>query len=404
MCGIPLKSCSLVLLFFAVLGLSGCGTKIIRMPVPGTKVEQALPMGISGVRDWADEYSPVFQKNIMEQAKLYLNQHPEILKGEGELNVLALSGGGADGAFGAGFLKGWTERGDRPGFRVVTGVSTGALIAPFAFLGPEYDSFLEKMYTTMTPSKIYIIRSIFSIFGSDSVADTTPLLRLVEQFVDQKVLDAIAAEYKKGRTLWVATTNLDAKRGVLWDMGAIASSRHPNALKLFRQVMVASASVPAVFSPQYIPVQAGNTRYDEMHVDGGTVSPFAIYGPVLSLERLRQESGINVERKNLKKNLYIILNNRLNASYESVKPRLGSIASNAISTMIRSQAVGEFYKAFAFALRDGMDMYITYIPEENYPERKEEFDPKAMRILFDEGYRMGKAGDAWKTAPPGYTD
>ncbi len=381
--------------------VAGCGGRIMRNALPGELEDQAQPMGIPGVRAWGDTYSDLFQERLLRGGKWYIESHADAGASDNKISLLALSGGGADGAFGAGLLHGWSERGDRPEFRVVTGVSTGALIAPFAFLGPGYDEFLKKMYTSITPDSIYILRNIFSILGSDSVADSSPLRRMVAQYVTPQVLDAVTREYRKGRFLLIATTNLDAKRSMVWDMGAIASSNHPHALELFRKVMVASASVPVVFNPEYIQVHAEGREYDEMHVDGGTVSQFFIYGPMVDIHKLLQQ----IPNKHLpQRELFVVVNNRLESPYKAVSPRLSSIAGTAVSSLIRGQDVGEIYKAFAYAKRDGIGFNLVSIPLENYPERSEEFDPAAMRILFDTGQAMGKAGGFWLDAPPGYVE
>lgn len=392
----------LVLGLFCFLLLSpGCGGRIVRNALPGELEDQALPMGIRDVRSWGDSYSALFQEHLTRGITWYIESHEDALAPGRTDSMLALSGGGADGAFGAGLLHGWSERGDRPEFRVVTGVSTGALIAPFAFLGPGYDEFLKKMYTTITPDSIYILRSIFKILGSDSVADSSPLRRMVAEYVTPEMLEAVAREYRKGRFLLIATTNLDAKRSMVWDMGALASSKHPHALELFRKVMVASASVPVLFNPEYIQVHAGGKEYDEMHVDGGTVSQFFVYGPMVDIHKLLRHMP---EANHPRRELYVVVNNRLESPYKAVSPRLSSIAGNAVSSLIRGQDIGEVYKAFSYAKRDGIGFNLVSIPLENYPERKEEFDPAAMRTLFETGRAMGKAGGFWLETPPGYVE
>jgi hypothetical protein len=184
-------------------------------------------------------------------------------------NYLSISGGGSDGAFGAGLINGWTESGERPHFKVVTGVSTGALIAPYAFLGPDYDAKLRESYTTVDASHIFEILGILPMLFSESATSTKPLQDLIATGVDEKLLDAVAVEYKKGRRLYVASTNLDAEQPIIWDMGAIAASGRPDRLALFRKVMLASASIPSLFPPVMIDVRANGEQRQEMHVDGG---------------------------------------------------------------------------------------------------------------------------------------
>jgi predicted acylesterase/phospholipase RssA len=205
-----------------------------------------------------------------EQAYLKSQGHTGALP---PVYFLAVSGGGDNGAFGAGLLNGWTETGTRPEFKLVTGVSTGALIAPFAFLGPDHDGTLKRFYTTLAPSDILEMRSLLAAITSDALADNAPLWQLVENVVDQALLDAIAAEYNdKGRLLLVATVDLDARQSVLWNMTKIAASDDPKALELFRSVMIASAAIPGTFPPVMIDVELDGQAYQEMHVDGGTMS------------------------------------------------------------------------------------------------------------------------------------
>ena len=190
---------------------------------------------------------------------------------------LAVSGGGANGAYGVGILLGWTAAGTRPEFALVTGISTGALIAPFAFLGPEYDARLKEAYTSMTTKDIAKPRSALGTLNSDAATDTAPLKAHIARYVDQEVIDAIAREFRRGRRLFIGTTNLDAIRPVFWNIGYIAVSGRPDAGDLIRTILLASASIPAVFPPQYIPVEAGGKRYDEIHVDGGAVAQAFLY-------------------------------------------------------------------------------------------------------------------------------
>jgi predicted acylesterase/phospholipase RssA len=186
---------------------------------------------------------------------------------------LALSGGGDQGAFGAGLLNGWTAAGDRPQFKLVTGISTGALIAPFAFLGSAYDAKLKELYTNISTRDVLKLRGYVAALTSDAMADTQPLRRMLARHVDRAMLDAIAAEYVKGRELWIATTNLDSRERYIWNLTRIAASRHPKALDLFHSLMIASAAIPGAFPPVLIDVEAAGRGYQEMHVDGGAMAP-----------------------------------------------------------------------------------------------------------------------------------
>ena len=220
--------------------------------------ERADVPKIKGSRFWADE-SP---KDVKAAYKSHMDGQPELfasaprVKGRPQLEILALSGGGSDGAFGAGVLAGWTERGDRPEFEQVTGVSAGAITAPFAFLGSKYDDQIKEIWTHYNTDQLVVPQLLAGLFGGESIADTTPLRNLVAKYVDREFLKEIAAEYERGRLLTIGTTNLDAKRPVVWNMGAIA--RHyddPAAVQLFRDVIIASAAIPGLFPPVNIKVQ-----------------------------------------------------------------------------------------------------------------------------------------------------
>jgi hypothetical protein len=225
-----------------VLMLSAC-TSIERHPVPIEAMDRAIIPGMPGIRDWGDEPSPEFQRDLVESV-----QQARGADGSDSLDrpthALVLSGGGSNGAFGAGFLSGWTQAATRPTFKLVTGISTGALIAPYAFLGPDFDDELERAFTTVTNKDVFKIRSPFTVLRKDSLTRTDPLADRIEEVIDDEMLRAIAAEHRVGRRLYVGTTNLDAQRIMIWNMGAIATSGHPDALDLFRKVLLASASIP----------------------------------------------------------------------------------------------------------------------------------------------------------------
>jgi predicted acylesterase/phospholipase RssA len=252
-----------------VLALAqGCAGPVRKEAVPAPLTTRAVVPGLADVRYRIGIDQEAIEREAIdsprrEQAYLRSRGHRGALP---PAAFLAVSGGGDNGAFGAGLLNGWTAAGDRPEFKLVTGVSTGALIAPFAFLGPAYDAQLRAFYTGVTPADILKPRSLLAAITSDAMADNAPLWRRVEQEVDQALLDAIAAEYKKGRLLLVGTVDLDARHGVLWNLTRIAASRDPKAIGLFRSIMIASAAIPGAFPPVMIDVEADGRAFQEMHV------------------------------------------------------------------------------------------------------------------------------------------
>jgi predicted patatin/cPLA2 family phospholipase len=306
-------------------------------------------------------------------------------------HYLAVSGGGDSGAFGAGLLNGWTATGRRPQFKGVTGVSTGALIAPFAFLGPDYDGVLREVYTSINADSIYRFRGLSAALFDDAMADTTPLSQVIAKHLDQKLLDAIAAENRKGRLLLIGTTDLDAQRPVIWNIGAIADSGHPGALELVRKILRASSAIPGAFQPVLIDVELDGKKYQEMHVDGGAVAQLFLYPPALRLS----QTGINRER-----HAYIIRNARLDPDYAQSERRTISIAGRAINTMLASSGQNDVFRVYAITQRDRVDYNLEYIDRDFQAPKKGEFDQAYMRALYDYGYREGTSGPRWKKVPP----
>lgn len=303
-----------------------------------------------------------------------------------EVNVLAISGGGANGAFAAGVLCGWTQTGKRPQFDIVTGVSTGALIAPAAFLGESYDSVIRRIYTDISDADIAkqnIIEFIFE--GKPSLLDTKPLRGVLNREVDKKVLDAVAKEHAKGRRLYIATTNLDAKRLVVWDMGAIAASGSPEALELFRDVMLASASIPVAFPPVMITVEAGGRLYDEMHADGSIATQMMGWLFIFGHEDI----------KNKKANIYVIRNGKFADMPEEVSYKAWDIANAAFTTLVTWQSYGDIYRFYTLAKYSRAHFYFTCIPYAFNEPRNSEFDLSYMRKLFYRGYRLGVSDEHW---------
>ena len=381
-----------------VAALSGCAG-VERTPVPQEMLYSAEVVGFPGVRAWGGKFSPGFQAGLVQSARETRASNPKGWSDkEGYTNIIALSGGGSDGAFGAGVLYGWTKAGTRPTFKIVTGISTGSLIAPFAFLGPKYDEQL-KIYTRVSTQDIMREKPILlSLIGSDSLADTTPLARLLEKYVTEDVLKDVAQAHREGRRLWLGTTNLDACRLVIWDMGAIASSGNPGALDLFRKVMRASAAIPVAFQPMYFNVEAGGKRYDEMHVDGGVSNEVFLYRNIVDLDAAYHELGFPGR---VKARLYLVRNTKLHPDWAVVKPRVLSIAGRAVSGLISSQGVGDIYQVYTSCEHDGIDFNMAAIPQDFVQQETAEFDPKEMTRLFELGCRMAESGYPWHKKPPG---
>jgi len=385
-------------IFFLILFLSitaGCATSITRVPLPERYQNIAQIPYIPDARFWGDTLPPHIMESLEDEKYQIQIKDPEARYKT--INYLALSGGGGNGAFGAGLLVGWTEAGNRPLFRTVAGISTGALIAPFAFLGPEYDGILEKLYTSVSTDEIMKKRSILSIFKFDSATDTGPLRQIMSEAISAELMGKIAIEHNKGRRLYIGTTNLDAERPVIWDIGAIAISGAPNALELLHDVLLASAAIPGIFPPVYFTVEANGQTYDEMHVDGGTTAQVFLYPAALHLDWLEQKIGLKGED-----HIYVIRNSRLEPEWESVSPKVLPIVKRSIEALIRTQGIGDLYRIYLGAKRDQVNYHLAYIPSDFYERQKEQFDPVYMKKLFQLGYTMARNGYPWETAPPGF--
>lgn len=381
------------------LCLASCGSPQRLPAVPRELESSATAIGDPGIRSWYDDLCEPFRQELLSAA-IRMRESDEGEVGR-PLKYLALSGGGSDGAFGAGLLCGWTAAGDRPEFAVVTGVSTGALIAPFAYLGPSYDDELRHFYTTVDTRQIATRRRLISAYLGDGAMDTSPLRALLAEVVDERMMRGIAEEYAKGRLLVVATTNFDADRAVLWNIGAIAAGGRPGALELIRSVLLASASIPAAFPPVMIEVTAGGERYQEMHLDGATKSQVFLYPPSLELRAESDARGVQRERT-----AFVVRNGRLHSEWESVPRRTLPIARRAIGMLIRANGVGDLFRIYLTARRDGVAFRLAYIPDSFNETPSEEFDPVYMTALFDLGFEMASApgGYPWDSAPPGWTE
>jgi len=385
------------MLVFA-LALTGCATTLTRNGISSAELaETAEVPGMPGVRFWGDEVptNPLVEVRRRTAHMPPIARDAKTVNGRKVIDTLALSGGGSDGAFGAGVLAGWTKRGDRPEFEVVTGVSAGAIIAPFAYLGPSEDEKLHTIWTQYKQDQVATPEIFSGLFGGPALTSTAPLQNLIAHYVDRKFLDRIAVQYKRGRILMVLTTNLDAQRPVVWNMGEIALNKSPEAIELFRKVILASAAIPAAFPPVKIEVEAGGKDYDELHVDGGTtrevfVSP--VEAPLKAFDSLYKVPPI--------RRYFIIKNGKATPEQEIVKPTTLQIAGRSISTLIKSQNQGEVYHIYRVALDGGTDFNFLAVPPSFTYTTKEIYDPKYQAALYAEGMKVGSRG-IWLKHPPG---
>jgi len=370
-------------------------------PVPAALADRVTVLGLPNARFWAwyDTQGPVmvteWESSLQrERASAGLAPNAPLPPA----SFLAVSGGGGDGAFGAGLICGWYDSGTLPAFKLVTGVSTGSMIAPFVFLGGPYIDELRTIYTTISDKDVRTMRALNGLYGvvfSDAMADTTPLYRLISRYVDEQMLADLAAAYRQGRLLLVATANLDQQRPVLWNIGAIAASGHPDALELVRKTILASASIPGAFPPVMIDVEVDGQRYQEMHVDAGVVAQTFLYPSYLGNQVDFQSGAFARER-----HAYIIRNSRLDPDWASVNREFLTITQRSIATMIHYLGYNDLLRVYESTKRDGIDYNLAYIGTDFGMEKVDTFDPDYMKALFGYALEQGRRGYVWRKTPP----
>jgi predicted acylesterase/phospholipase RssA len=378
--------------------LVACGLPERGAAVPAGRATDASVLGLANERFFPAHGSAALEVEVglaMDRQVRALG-----LRSPAELpawQLLAISGGGENGAFGAGLLCGWTEQGTRPEFELVTGISTGALSAPFAFLGPSYDGQLRSVYTETTPDRVLRKRSLAAALFDDAMADNAPLFGLISQYVDAAMLAAIARAYQSGRLLLVATTDLDAQQPVIWNIGAIAGSGHPRALDTARRVLLASSAIPAAFPPVMIDVTLDGETRQEMHVDGGAFAQTFLYPVALTAARRQKLArGGRV----LRAEAFVIRNGRLDPEWAAVKRRTLGIAERAIAIMTVSAGFNDVVRIYDTARRDDIGYNLAYIGRDFTVPLPTPFDPAYMRALFDYGYQKALRGYGWAKRPP----
>lgn len=366
--------------------LTACSVKSRTYEAPSIKeYQKAHIAGYKHIRYWGDKtaHYTYTRSNIKR-----LGANKSFRK---RIDILALSGGAEDGAYGAGFLKGWSERGDRPNFTVVTGISTGALMAPFAFLGPKYDNVIQRLYTESSQKNIVLFSPIETLFGA-SLGDTAPLRKILTEEINDAFVAELAKEARKGRMLQIGTTNLDAQRPVVWDITKIALSGRSDAPKLIRDIMLASASIPGAFPPVLIDVVINGKRHQEVHVDGGVTRQIFVYPRDLDIRKLQRMLHMHPQ-----KNMWLIRNTKVAPEYKPVSLSLTDIAERSFYTLTKYHGLGDLVNITSLAERDGFHVYITNVPMSFDVPLEAFFDKKYMKALYQVGYEKGRSKSAWQT-------
>ncbi len=378
--------------------LPGCAAPARIAAVPASRTTEATVIGVANER-----FFPALGVAPLEAE--FAAAATRQMKGEGvgavdqlaPWQMLAVSGGGENGAFGAGLLCGWSAEGSRPSFDLVTGISTGALTAPFAFLGSTHDGQLRSVYTDITPERVLRKRGLLAALLDDALADNAPLFALITQYVDDVMMAAIAREYAAGRLLLIATTDLDSQQPVIWNIGAIAASGHPRAAEVVRRVLLASSAIPGAFPPTMIDVTLGGQARQEMHVDGGAFAQAFLYPTALTAQRRQRRQA---DRKVLAADAYIIRNGRLDPQWADIERRTLGIVGRAIDTMITASGYNDVVRIYDNALRDGIGYHLAFIGRDFDRPLPTPFDPAYMRALFDYAYQKARRGYGWARKPP----
>lgn len=376
---------------------AGCATVAIRDAVPEGLVVEAQPTGLEDVRIWGDAKflnldrmlaaeMPALKRRLARQAKA----------GNTVSHIIAISGGADDGAFSAGLMVGWGESGTRPQFDLVTGISAGALVAPFVFLGADYDVAMSEIFTVYGAGDIYTADVLNGLLGGDALADSAPLAALIAKYVDRKMLDRVAAERAEGRLLFIGTTNIDAQRPVYWDMGRLAQSKHPSAVETFRKVLLASASVPGIFPPVRFPVTANGKSFEELHVDGGPTREVFFAPSDFSFKSVDKAIGRPIQRR-----LYIIRNGKLGPEFMVTKETTLGIAQRSLETLTKNQGIGDLMRMYTRAKDDKIDYNLIAIPDDFKAEHKGAFSQEYMRKLYATAFKIGSHPITWMKTPPG---
>jgi predicted acylesterase/phospholipase RssA len=309
------------------------------------------------------------------------------------IDVLMISGGGAGGAFSVGVLSAWSAAGTRPQFDVVTGVSTGALIAPFAFLGSAHNKTLVHLFTSGVADDLVATKFPVGLMGS-SLLRSTPMRRMVEDFITPTVLQQVAAQHRKGRRLLVLTTNLDTQRAVVWNMGAIANTSRPDALKLFQDVMIASASIPGVYPAVMIEAESGGRYFQEMHSDGGSTSQVLILP-----QAILASTNPLVPAKRQSVDFHVVVNNALIPEFATTRNSTLSVIARAYTILLKSQTQSELAILYNYAKLTGARFHLATIDTQVPYSILDPFNAGYMQAVYDLGYAGFLAGNLWKDRP-----
>ena len=383
---------------FVIIALAGCASPSRGPAVPAELTAAAVIPGVPNARYYLrEDLARMLADSVASMERVSADRDSRGLAADAPRHFLAISGGSDKGAFAAGLLNGWTASGTRPEFDVVTGVSTGSLIAPFAYLGSSYDGVLEEVYTGIGPDDIYEQRSIWAALRDDAMADSAPLANMIERYITPEILEDIAVEYGRGRWLMVVTTDLDSRRPAIWNMGEIAKVGTPEALALFRRVLLASAALPGLFPPVLFDVEVGGAPYQELHVDGGVAAQSFLFPPSFTTALEEREMVADRER-----HVYLIRNAQFDAPWAETTRSTIPIFFRSNAALFTAGGIGDIFRIYTVAARYGMDFNLAYIPKSFNAPHATEFDNSFMKALYELARGQAEAGYRWHKLPPGF--
>jgi len=393
------KLCHLFVIIACLSASAGCA-HTRRAAVPEDLVGKAVVLGMPDMRYYTDKPTPLFMRQSLADSFKEEGKSDHLVGGIKTYPALIVGGGVSNSAYGIGLLKGWSKGGSRPVFKIVTGYSSGSLIAVATFSGRDYEDRFADLYTSFSTNDVMKPKNVFSFLFGDSLKSSELFAKKINDIIDEALMTRIAAEHAKGRRLYVGTSDLDAQGFVIWDMGALASQGGPDSLTMFRKIILTSCSFPVVVSPVYFQVEAGGKRYDEMHADGGVIGGIFYIDPLMKdAEPLLRAAG--VDPRGFKTRVYVLNCCYMSSHSKQVEDNLTAITSRLIETNGASKMSGDTYRIYAFAKEKGWDYNLAYIPEDFKPNQKEMFDREEMRRLLKRGYDDAAKGYKWHKAPPG---
>jgi predicted acylesterase/phospholipase RssA len=400
-----------------VVALQGCATEPARpAPSPAGIALAVVPGLPADARYWGDDSAAAFRDWLVAPGDGSADCCSSLM--DRPHNYLVISSGGVDGAFGAGLLAGWTAAGTRPEFQLITGVSAGAMIAPFAFLGPAYDGTLREIYSSYSSKDLVARRGLSGVFSNDALMDTSPFRGLIDRHLGQLEIDRIAVEGRKGRKLLVGTTNLNSARPVVWDLTRIAASGAPDARRLIGDIILASCSIPGVFPPVRFRVQGADGPIEEMHVDGGVTAQLFLGPAGVDWNRVAERFRVHGQPQ-----VYLVRNARsyphwtavrarlsplfrraMPASnpaagevpdWQEIEPRVSPILRRSMTSMLRTRGLRDAVQVYREMHGDELGFNLAHIPDDFNYDSAEFYDMKYMEQLFERGYAMAKDGYPW---------